>query len=204
MKQDNTENNKKRSNRTLWIMVLLFGLPYLAAFYFYFNRDVIELPTSNYGTIVNPARPILDVRLKKLDGSSMQTAALKGKWVLMTIASSRCQADCVDNLYKIRQIKKAVGQDFKRIRKVLILQDKVQLAHIEKLLVTYPGMDVFIPGSGNHQKFIDSFAYKDKPLQDSVFIIDPLGNYMMIYEKGADARKMLKDIERLLKVSKIG
>lgn len=196
---------KKKSNATLWLMLVLFGLPNIAAFYFYFNRENINLgAASNYGTIITPAKAIADYDLIKLDNTKFKLSSLKGKWVLFSIASSSCQQDCIDNLFKIRQIKKAVGQDYKRISKVFFLKDQQNIESFKILLKEYPGMDVIVPSGEAYENYLSNFEYKEKEIEDSIFIIDPLGNYMMIYPKGADASKILKDIERLLKVSKIG
>jgi len=206
---NNSENTpveqKKKSNITFWVMFVLFGLPYIAAFYFYFNRDEMNLGvTSNYGTIITPARPLPDVNLLKLDSSSFKLSSLKGKWILLSIGSSSCQQDCVDNLYKIRQIKKAVGQEYKRITKLFFLKDQSNIESFKQLLKEYPGMDVIVPSGKDYENYLLNFSYEESKVEDSIFIIDPLGNYMMTYPKGADASKILKDIERLLQVSKIG
>ena len=205
MSTENNTTNRKRSMRTLWIMVLLFGLPYVAAFYFYINRDTLapEMAT-NYGTIITPARPILEVPLTRIDNTIINSADLKGKWLLVSIGSSYCNRDCLDNLYKLRQIKKAVGQEHKRIRKIFFLKDTGNLVEFKKLLGDYRGMDVFLPEGKDYFHFLAGFHYQGGEVKDGVFIVDPLGNYMMMYPPGADAMKMLRDIERLLKVSRIG
>jgi len=203
--QNTPAETKKKSNTTLWVMLVLFGLPYIAAFYFYFNRDDINFgTTSNYGTIINPARPIADFDLIKLDSSKFKLSSLKGKWILFSIGSSSCQQDCIDNLYKIRQIQKAVGEDYKRISKLFFLKDKNKLESFKLILKDYPGMDVIIPSGEGYKNYLSGFEYEGKEIENNIFIIDPLGNYMMIYPKGADASKILKDLERLLEVSKIG
>jgi len=202
--QNSPTEVKKKSNTTLWVMVILFGLPYVAAYYYYFNRADMDLVTSNYGTIITPARPIPDANLVKLDNSKFKLSSLKGKWVLFSVGSSSCKKDCVDNLYKIRQIKKAVGQEYKRITKLFFLKDKTNIESFKLLLKEYPDMDVIIPSGNNYNNYLSNFLHEGVELEDSIFIIDPIGNYMMAYPKGADASKILKDIERLLKVSKIG
>lgn len=202
--ENTSEQTTKRNNTTLWVMVFLFGLPYLAAFYFYFNSDEMELATTNYGAIISPARPVPDIKLLKIDGSDFKLSSLNGTWVLGAFGKSVCEKDCIDNLYKIRQIKKAVGQDFKRISKAFFLLDKEHIDSFKNLLNEYPGMDVIIPSGNEYENYLSTFRHDKIALEDSIFIIDPIGNYMMIYPKGANASKMLKDIERLLKVSKIG
>ena len=37
-----------------------------------------------------------------------------------------------------------------------------------------------------------------------VYLIDPLGNLMMVYPAGAKAKGMLEDLKRLLRLSSIG
>ena len=198
------EEIKKRNHKMLWIMVVVFGLPYVVAFYFYFNKSDYDFSTTNYGTIVSPARALPDFTHTKLDNSEFKISSLKGKWVLLSIGKSSCQKDCVDNLYKIRQIKKAVGQNHKRITKLFMLQDKQHLESFKRLLKEYPGMDVIVPSGNEYNNYLSNFQYDGIELEDSMFVIDPMGNYMMVYPKGADASKILKDVERLLRVSKVG
>ncbi|VAW66798.1 hypothetical protein MNBD_GAMMA09-2833 [hydrothermal vent metagenome] len=214
MTENQTVNNspeiaaetKKKSNTVLWVMMVLFVLPYVAAFYFYFNRDQLDLGllTSNYGTIVTPVRQLPEYDFKNIDSAAFKLSSLKGRWILLSIGSSSCQQDCADNLYKIRQIKKAVGQEYKRISKLFFLMDQKNIASFKTRLKDYPDMDVIIPSGEGYEAYLSNFSYKDMNIEDSIFVIDPLGNFMMVYPKGADASKILKDIERLLEVSKIG
>ena len=39
---------------------------------------------------------------------------------------------------------------------------------------------------------------------DHIYLVDPLGNLMLRFPKDADPNRMKKDIERLLKTSRIG
>ena len=41
-------------------------------------------------------------------------------------------------------------------------------------------------------------------LGDHIWLIDPLGNQMMRWPQGAEERRVKKDIDRLLKYSRIG
>lgn len=197
-------DTKNKSYMALWAMIFLFGLPYLAAYYFYFNRDSLDLNTTNYGTIVNPGRPVPDTTLVKLDGSTMQMAESRGKWLLISIGSSQCAQACQENLYKLRQVKKAIGQEHKRINKYFFLTDDKSLDSFRDLLVDYKGMQVILPSGDQYMEFLSIFSVDGQSIEDGIYIIDPLGNYMMKYSKDEEPMKILKDMERLLKVSKIG
>ncbi|MDH5473814.1 MAG: SCO family protein [Gammaproteobacteria bacterium] len=200
----NLENNPKKSRATLWIMIILFGLPYIAAFYFYFYADELELGQTNYGHLISPVRQISDISLKRIDNSNFTFSEMKGTWILVSIGNSSCQKSCLDNLYKMRQIRKAVGEDRTRIQRVFLLTESSNIESFNRLLPDYTGMEVMIPGNENYNQLISSFSLSGEPTEDGIYIIDPMGNYMMAYPKDADAEKILKDIRRLLKVSKIG
>ena len=205
LKNPDKRATKKNSRTTLWIMIVLFGLPYIAAIYFYYFADLSEMGNqTNYGTLITPVRQINDMPLKKLDNSDFKFSEMKGKWILISIAQSSCATGCQENLYKMRQIRKAVGEDRSRINRIFLLTDTSNTPSFNELLSKYSGTEVIIPSGDNYQKFISGFSITDETIEDRLFIIDPLGNYMMAYPKDADANMILKDIRRLLKVSKIG
>ena len=199
------EVNRKKNYTTLWLMILLFGLPYIAAFYFYFYADKDMLgEQTNYGTIITPVRQLNDINLLKLDNSAFNFSQLKGNWVFVSIGSTNCQKNCQDNLYKMRQIRKAVGKDQFRVQRVFLLTDTNDLDSFNDLLVDYPGMEIIIPSNKEYQQFISDFSVSGESTENGIFIIDPMGNYMMAYTEGAEAKGILKDIERLLKLSQTG
>ena len=202
----------KRSNATLWVMIVLFALPNLAAFYFYLNRDSIDFSslTTNTGTIITPVRQVPEITLTKIDDTPFQTSSLKGKWIMLSIGSSSCSQDCQDNLYKMRQVRKATGEFYKRVDRLFLLTDTENLNSFQSLLnKEYPKLTVIKPPASaeNMQAYENLFALfsvKGEPVQDGIYFIDPLGNYMMAFPAQTEAKKILKDLMRLLKVSQIG
>ena len=46
----------------------------------------------------------------------------------------------------------------------------------------------------------DGFA----PQGEQFFLVDPLGNLMMYYDPGVQASGVMKDLQKLLKISQIG
>jgi len=201
------KNHVKRNYTTLWVMILLFALPYMAATYFYLNQDAIVLPASNYGELVVPVRQISDVSLTTLNNERFSFSDVKGKWVLLTIGDSTCEQSCQENLYKIRQIRKAVGQERGRIERVFLLTNETGLGSFNEKLAGYAGMTVALAAEKTHADLLGDFAVSatnNSGIIDGIYIIDPRGDLMMAYPSGADAQNILKDVRRLLKVSKIG
>ncbi len=204
-------NPVKRSYTTLWVMIILFAMPYVAATYFYLNQDKIDLPSSNYGEFVSPMRPVSGLGLNTLDNKGFSFLDVKGKWVLLTIGDSSCMQVCQENMYKMRQIRKAVGQERGRVERVFLLTDTTQRTAFAQKLKDYKGMIVALANTKTHTDLLASFELSsDASIQNilssvnSIYIIDPLGNIMMAYPEGADAEGILKDVRRLLLVSKIG
>ena len=190
-------------------MIFLFALPNAAAIYFYLNRDSINLgEATNYGTLISPVRQYQDMAFTKRDGSDFKLSSMQGKWVMISIGSSSCQQSCQENLYKIRQIRKAAPEGYMRITRVFFLTDQNDIGVFDELLQSYQGMEVIIPPVGSsdndYQHFLGNFSLAGEKVEDGIYIIDPLGNYMMAYPPGADAKGILKDMERLLKISQIG
>ncbi len=208
---DQKNKNKpvaKKSNNILWLMIFLFALPNLAAFYFYFNRDSFDFSglTTNYGTIISPVRQLDDIALTQLDNSVVSMSSLQGKWLMVTVGGSDCKENCQENIYKMRQIRKATGEFYKRVDRVFFLTDTNKLPSFKQLLTEYQGMRVILPAEqdGDYQKLLSTFSVKGESVEDGLYFIDPLGNYMMAYPPQAEAKKILKDLMRLLKISQIG
>ena len=65
-------------------------------------------------------------------------------------------------------------------------------------------MYVVKPAGEDYQKFLSRFSQDGSSIEDGLYIIDPFGNYMMRYAPDAEPKKVLRDLERLLKVSKFG
>jgi cytochrome oxidase Cu insertion factor (SCO1/SenC/PrrC family) len=207
----------KRSYKVLWIMILLFSLPYVAALYIYTHRDELSIGTqSNYGQIIHPAKKISDDVFLQLDGSDFHFSdnEIRGKWLLVTVSSARCDKPCMDNMYKLRQLRKAAGENSLRLQRIFILSDEVNIDSLAGRLDEYSCM---------HTQFNDTECLKilkymgstsdnlfnllkvnSHAVNDGIYMVDPMGQYMMFYPPDADPKKMLKDIERLLEVSKIG
>lgn len=201
----NEEQVPRKSYTTLWVMIILFALPYIAAVYFYNNSDELDLAQNNYGTIVSPVKAIEPLDMETLDTTNFSIADLKGKWIFVTIGSSLCEEHCQKNMYKIRQIRKAVAQERSRVERVFLLTDSQDINGFKVKISDYQGMYVIKPSEDKaYDDFIKTFSMPGQQINNGIYIIDPLGNFMMAYPEDADAAKILDDIRRLLKISKIG
>lgn len=163
--------------------------------------------TKNYGELVQPPRPINDVELAALDGRRVRFSALYGKWSLVYFGPAYCLTPCADNLYKMRQITAAQGKHAGRVQRVFVVTDPAAMDALHYTLKDYPGMEVLTGASAEVRRLAAQFALPAGGVFDGlhrVYVVDPLGNFMMSYPADADARRMNKDLSFLLKASQIG
>ena len=209
MNMNGPSSVRKNNHRTMIILGALFGAPILIAFLLYVTTD-IWLPflgTKNHGKLISPARPLKDVNLHKLDGPSYRLMDLKGKWVLVYFGDAMCSQNCQQTLYKIRQSRLAQGEKYKRVHRLYVLLDTSPMESFQTVLQQHQGMDVITGDSAELESLLMQFELSGVQSVRSagrVYIIDPLGNLMMSYERGFDAKGLVKDLEHLLRVAQIG
>jgi cytochrome oxidase Cu insertion factor (SCO1/SenC/PrrC family) len=150
---------------------------------------------TNYGELLEP-RPMPLAALQRLDGAPFTLAELHGKWVLLQVDDAACGMRCQEKLFFMRQVRLAQGKNMDRVERVWLLLDAGPLAPeiarlhagavvaraAPELLARLPATDV----------------------RDHIYLLDPRGNVMLRFPKHADPKRMIKDLERLLKYSSIG
>src|SRR5215216_1298626 len=98
----NPQRTRKRSRRTLWLLLAVCAAPAIASYIAYnFWRPTSHM---NYGTLLEP-HPLPDAQLVALDGKALRLADLKGEWVLLTSASPDCNITCRERLVYMRQVR---------------------------------------------------------------------------------------------------
>jgi len=184
----------RRGQRTLFLIFLVCVIPLATSSAVYY----LWPPESrmNYGTLIDP-RPLPEMPLLRADGSPFTLAQLKGRWVLLHIDAGACAEPCRRKLHHMRQVRMTQGREIGRIERVwLVRDDGVPDAG---LLREYAGTHVARAGAG----LLSAFPV-ERDAADHIYLIDPLGNLMLRFPSDADPSRMKKDLERLLKVSKVG
>jgi len=132
--------------------------------------------SGNYGELI-PPRPVAG-----------PLAPLKGKWVLVTFDVAACDALCEKKLYVVRQVRRAQGKESDRIERLWVVTDAGKPK--PELLAAIEGSHV-VTGQLDFQGA-------------DIYLVDPLGNLMMRFPGEPDPKKMIKDLQRLLKYSRFG
>jgi cytochrome oxidase Cu insertion factor (SCO1/SenC/PrrC family) len=150
---------------------------------------------TNYGELVTP-RPLPHAALQRLDGLPFTLAALRGKWVLLQVDDGACGPPCQEKLFLMRQVRLAQGKNMDRIERVWLVLDAgrpaPELARLHDGAVVARAAPELLA------------ALPATEVRDHIYLLDPHGNVMLRFPKHADPKRMIKDLERLLKYSGIG
>lgn len=183
---------RKRSLLSLWLIIALSAAPIAAAYVaYYFWRPSQQ---ANYGELLAP-RPLPAARLSRADGTPFDWGRLRGKWLLMTADSARCDEYCRRKLLYLRQIRLAQGKEMDRVERVWLITDEA--APDPALVAQHDGLWLV---RAENRALLESFPTAGM-LSDHIYVVDPLGNLMMRYPRDPDPRKIVKDVARLLRHS---
>ena len=176
-------------------MLAICAAPTVAAWFAYF----VWQPQSraNYGELTEP-RALSDTGLRRLDGDAFALSGLRGKWVLLQVDSGDCGEACRRKLVYMRQARLALGREAQRIERLWVLDDAADPD--PALLREHEGLKVARAGGGS---FLAEFPASVTPAE-YIYVVDPHGNLILRFPGNLDARKALKDLERLLRASRIG
>jgi cytochrome oxidase Cu insertion factor (SCO1/SenC/PrrC family) len=201
-----TVTNPARGRRQLLLVAGLFLLPVLAA-YVLFGLGWRPEKTGNHGELVSPARPVGEAALMTLAGGPFRFSQLQGKWTLVYFGPAECLKPCADNLYKMRQAVLAQGKEAERVQQVFIVTPRRGLDVLPNTLKDYPDVQALTGAAAEIKKFSAPFSLPvGTPLDglDRIYLVDPLGNFILSYPAQADATGLRKDLARLLRVSRVG
>ena len=154
----------------------------------------------NFGELIDPQRQLPDQAAMDLAGKPVNFRALHGQWLLVSVAGGACNEACTRHLYLQRQLRETLGREKTRVDWVWLVSDAQPVA--DKLRAALSGATVLrVPEA--------ALAAWLKPapgqqLADHLYVVDPMGNWMMRFPANLDvpdAPKAKRDLERLLRAS---
>ena len=188
------------SGRVKMIAVLLVcAAPVIASYFtFYVVRPNAQ---SNYGVLINPQPALPDLQVTALDGSSSNLRVLKNQWLLVSVASGACDATCEKHVYLQRQLRESLGRDKDRLDRVWLITDSAPVAPalLGQVSAVSQGAYALRAPQAAIAQWLQPQA--GKKISDHLFLVDPLGNWMMRFPAEVDAAKAKRDIERLLRAA---
>jgi len=189
-----------RRYRTLYLLLAVCLAPVIASYTAYYF-----LPPSgrtNYGELIEPQRPLPALALRRLDGTAVPAASLRGSWLMVQVDGGGCEPSCEKKLWQMRQVRLTVGKDADRVQRVWLITDDAPLS--TSVIREFDGTLFLRARADEAAAFLPLPPDPAARLADHIWLIDPLGNLMMRWPKEADPNRMKKDLTKLLKASGIG
>lgn len=201
-----SEDRQSRRSRTQLILIwILFLLPPLSAWvaWKYLGEEGAGT-TTNAGTLVSPARPLQLAGLRRADGTPFTDKDLQVRWTYVLFAPGDCGEVCEKQLYLTRQTRIAMSKDIPRVQRLLVLGQQPPAELAERLREEQPDLHWVVRGQQAGPLMQQFSGAGFGTTGEQYFLVDPLGNLMMFYDLGVPAKGLMKDLQKLLKISQIG
>lgn len=199
--QDSALADAGRTGRGRWKMLavlLVCAAPVVASYLTYYV--IRPEGRRNYGELIDPQRPLPPLTATTLDGRQVPLASLKDQWLLVSVASGACDAACEKHLYLQRQLRESLGKEKDRLDWVWLVPDTVPVrAALQPALAQATVLRI---DGAQLAQWLQPAA--GAQLGDHLFLVDPMGNWMLRFPPGQDAStasRMRRDLERLMRAS---
>ncbi len=194
------DRRRTRMGRFKMLMVLLVcAAPVIASYFTYFV--IRPEGRTNYGTLVLPTRTLTDaLALRTLEGEPVAAKSLKGQWLLVAVGPSVCDEACDKRLFMQRQLREMLGRDRDRLDRVWLITDgRPPAAVLRASAEAPPPLTMLLADATATAAWLQPEA--GRALEDHLYIVDPMGEWMMRMPADADPSKVKRDLVKLLRAS---
>ena len=185
-----------RSGR--WKMLLLFlvcSAPVIASYFTYYV--IRPEGRRNYGELIDPQRPIPSLMGVNAKGETVPLTSLKDQWLLISVADSACNEGCQTHLYLQRQLRETLGREKDRLDWVWLRTGSAEIA--EPLRMATAAAEVLLVDAEALAAWL--VPAEGRRIEDHLYVVDPLGNWMMRFPAEVDPKQAKRDLDRLLRAS---
>jgi hypothetical protein len=181
------------------LILLVCAAPVIASYWaFYVARP--SGGEAAYGTLIQPSVAIPDAVASDLQGGKVPLRSLKGQWLLVVVGPAACDAGCEQRLLLQRQLREMLGRERDRIDKVWLVTDEAALRpELRQAMVALPPVAVLrVP-----RVLIEAWLKpaSGRALEDHLYLVDPMGEWMMRMPAAPDPAKFKRDLERLMRAA---
>jgi hypothetical protein len=190
-------NDRNRARLKLLGVMMVFLGPLLLAYLLYYGLSYGAAGT-NGGELVTPAIPLPDITLTDEAGQTRPSRAVfEKKWSILQVAPDGCAKACMHSLEETRQIRALLHRRAARVQRMLI----TSIDQAQPDIARHPDLSVY---RAPLAQITQDFDRKDALVPGMIYLVDPLGNWMLYYPPDGDGGALFKDIKHLLKLSHIG
>lgn len=181
------------------LVLAVCAAPVVASYMSYFV--IKPQGRTNYGTLILPTRALPDLPLRQVGGGEFKAASLRGQWLLVAVGPSQCDAVCEKRLLMQRQLREMLGRDRDRLEKVWLVTDRARPS--DALLAATQGSAVPVTTLQVSREALGQWLAPEtgQQLEDHLYLVDPLGEWMMRMPTNADPARVKRDLERVMRGS---
>jgi len=178
------------------LMLLVAASPVIASYFTYYV--VRPDARKNYGELIEPLRPIPEgLQGINTQGQAVPLQSLTHQWLFVSVADSRCDERCQNHLYLQRQLREGLGKDKDRMDWVWLRTGDAELSPVLQE-ATRTAVVLHMSESDIASWLQPGAGYT---LADHLYVVDPMGNWMMRFPANAEPKRMRSDLSRLLRAS---
>lgn len=186
------------TRRGRWKMIALLlvcASPVIASYLTYYV--IRPEGRRNYGELIQPQRALPSWQGTDVQGRPVALSSLKDQWLLISVADTACNEACQKHLYLQRQLRETLGREKDRLDWVWLrtgttpLDPALQQATAAATVLQVPADELarwLEPAPGQR-------------IEDHLYVVDPIGNWMMRFPANIDPQKAKRDLDRLLRAS---
>lgn len=183
----------------LLLVLLACAAPVIASYVTYYV--IRPEGRSNYADLIAPAREMpASLPLLDMDGRAVPASSLRGQWLLVAVGTAACESACEKRLFAQRQLREMMGRERDRIDKVWFVIDSAPLKpELRAVLAAAPATQVLRVPATDLASWLAPSA--GESLESHLYLVDPMGRWMMRAPPQLDAAKFKRDIDRVLRAS---
>jgi hypothetical protein len=196
---DSPQQRTRRGRLVMLLVLAACAAPVLLSYFLFY----VARPSGGgaaYASLVQPTVALPDVVATDPRGQPVPLPSLKGQWLLVALVDGACDAACERRLYLQRQLREMVGRDRDRLDKVVLVSDTTVLKpELLAALQTAPAAQVLRVPSAAMSAWLKPDA--GQALVDHLYVVDPMGQWMMRAPAALEAPRFKRDLDRLLRAS---
>lgn len=176
-------------------LMLVCAAPVIASYFTYYV--VRPEGRRNYGELIDPQRPLPAFTSTNAQGQAVPLASLRDQWLLISVADSVCNEACQEHLLLQRQLRETLGREKERLDWVWLRTGDAALSEpLQKATAAATVLHVDAQALAGWLQ-----PAPGQKIEDHLYVVDPLGNWMMRFPAQLDAKQAKRDLDRLLRAS---
>jgi len=199
------EAARRRGRLQFLALASLFLGPLGLAFWMYYGGHLVPGHKVNHGELIEPVQTLPSATtLRTPTGEAVGESFLRHQWSLIYVTGPSCDALCRHDLGELKKVRLAMDHERDRVRRVLL--GMVPCCTSTEVGPPDPDLTVVYADGADGQRLLAALPPPEgqETARATVYVVDPLGNLVMRFPPGGDRKGLIKDLDKLLRLSHIG